>query len=228
MIALSKKEKQEIILIENKVFGDGLATYKLSADGNWVMRLDSRTNKYKSYQNFDLFYDNILEKERLQYARENAKNVFEFLDNNGAELLNKSIDGASRYYLYKNNYIRVSNHWNQSEYKDKETGINKYKFIENNFYSYKKDGWKEMISEIESLNDNDIRYKKGGLIAPNGKPTLLKNVKVGQKFYMLNKNGTPKFNGNITFEMTSNNGKVFEYFRIENNRLFKRIKLTIF
>jgi hypothetical protein len=220
MIELSKKEKQEIILIQNKVFGDGLATYKLSADGNWVMKLDSRTNKYKSYQNFDLFYDNILEKERLQYARENAKNVFEFLDNNGAELLNKSIDGASRYYLYKNNYIRVSNHWNQSEYKDKETGINKYKFIENNFYSYKKDGWKEMISEIESLNDNDIRYKKGGLIAPNGKPTLLKNVKVGQKFYMLNKNGTPKFNGNITFEMTSNNGKVFEYFRIENNRVY--------
>ena len=393
---LIKKEKQEIILNKNKVFGDGLPTYKLSADGNWVMKLDSRTNKYKSYQNFDFFYDNILEKERLQYARENAKNVFEFLDNNGAELLNKSIDGASRYYLYKNNYIRVSNHWNQSEYKDKETGINKYKFIENNFYSYKKDGWKEMISEIESLNDNDIRYKKGGLIAPNGKqsnltdsqyklvrtpafkewfgdwefnpseaskvvdsngeplivyhgtdaifnefkkqkkgwetfwftpnfdtakmysldnfkketdknnsrvlqcflnvrnpnnkypfdiikydgfidyktymdydiwkqiktiqviqvvssnqikladgsnttfdsnnndirykkggliapngkPTLLKNVKVGQKFYMLNKNGTPKFNGNITFEMTSNNGKVFEYFRIENNRVY--------
>jgi len=31
---------------------------------------------------------------------------------------------------------------------------------------------------------------------------LLQDVKVGQKFYMLNKSGLPKYNGNTTFEMT--------------------------
>lgn len=160
---LSTKAKQEIILNQNKFWADGLPTYKLSSDGNWVMKLDSRTDKYKTYQRFDLFHDKILEQERLMYAKENANKVFEYLDSNGAELLNKSIYG-SRYYIYKNNYIRVSNHHNQSQQTDKETGLNKYKPNEHNFYSYEKDGWKQIISEIESLNNPDIRFDEGGLI----------------------------------------------------------------
>ena len=47
------------------------------------------------------------------------------------------------------------------------------------------------------------------------KATLVQNVKVGDKFYFLNKNGTPRY-GNITYEMTRNNGKSMEFFRIEN------------
>lgn len=160
---LSTKSKQEIILNQNKFWADGLPTYKLSSDGNWVMKLDSRTNKYKTYQRFDLFHDKILEQERLMYAKENANKVFEYLDSNGAELLNKSIYG-SRYYIYKNNYIRVSNHHNQSQQTNKETGLNKYKPNEHNFYSYEKDGWKQIISEIESLNNPDIRFDEGGKI----------------------------------------------------------------
>jgi 8-oxo-dGTP pyrophosphatase MutT (NUDIX family) len=161
---ITKKEKQEIISSTNKVVG--LMTYKLSSDGNWVMRLDSRTNKYKSHQRFDLFYDNILEREREKYARENAHKVFEHLDNSGAELLNKSL-GGSRYYIYNGKYIRVSNHHNQTQQTDKETGINKYKHNEHNFYSYEKDGWKEMISKIESLSNPDIRFEDGGSVIIN-------------------------------------------------------------
>lgn len=163
---LSKKEKQEIISNQNKFFGDGLPTYKLSADGNWVMKLDSRTNKYKTYQMFDLFYESILEQKIQMYARKNSNKVFEYLDSNGAELLNKSIYG-SRYYIYKNNYIRVSNHHNQTQQTNKETGLNKYKPNEHNFYSYEKDGWKEIISKIESLNNPDIRFYEGGEVIIN-------------------------------------------------------------
>ena len=50
---------------------------------------------------------------------------------------------------------------------------------------------------------------------------LLQDVKVGQKFYMLNKSGLPKYNGNTTFEMTRNNGGVFvEFTRLENDRAY--------
>jgi ribosomal protein S18 acetylase RimI-like enzyme len=161
---LSKKQKKEIILIQNKVFADGLPRYKLSADGTWVMALDVRTNRYKSYQDFNSFYDGILEMEREKYARENAQKVFEYLDDSGAELLNKSIYG-SRYYIYKNNHIRVSNHDYQSQQTDRETGLPKYKYYKHNFYSYEKDGWQKMISEIESLKNPDIRYAGGGEIS---------------------------------------------------------------
>jgi hypothetical protein len=161
---LSKKQKKEIILIQNKVFADGLPRYKLSADGTWVMALDVRTNRYKSYQDFNSFYDGILEMEREKYARENAQKVFEYLDDSGAELLNKSIYG-SRYYIYKNNHIRVSNHDYQSQQTDRETGLPKYKYYKHNFYSYEKDGWQKMISEIESLKNPDIRYDGGGEIS---------------------------------------------------------------
>jgi GNAT superfamily N-acetyltransferase len=170
---LSKKEKQIVIENQNKVFSDVLPMYKLSADGKWVMKLNSRTNKYNTHNRFDLFHEGILDREREAYARENAKKVFEYLDNNGAELLNKSIYG-SRYYIYKNNHIRVSNHHNQSEQTNKETGLSKYKSNEHNFYSYEKDGWKEMINKIELINP-DIRFNEGGsvLLAPNGKPSNL-------------------------------------------------------
>ena len=47
---------------------------------------------------------------------------------------------------------------------------------------------------------------------------LIQDVKIGQRFYMLNKNGLPKYNGKITYEMTRNNGRYFEYFRIENDK----------
>jgi len=47
---------------------------------------------------------------------------------------------------------------------------------------------------------------------------LVQNVNVGDKFYFLNKNGTPRYNGNITYEMTRNNGKAMEFFRIENGK----------
>jgi hypothetical protein len=160
---LSKKQKKEIILIQNKVFADGLPTYKLSADGNWVMSLDVRTNRYKSYQDFNSFYDRILEMEREKYARENAQKVFEYLDDSGAELLNKSIYG-SRYYIYKNNHIRVSNHDYQSQQTDRETGLPKYKYYKHNFFSYEKDGWQKIISEIESLKNPDIRFDGGGSV----------------------------------------------------------------
>jgi hypothetical protein len=49
---------------------------------------------------------------------------------------------------------------------------------------------------------------------------LIQDVKVGQKFYMLNKAGLPKYNCNSTFEMTRNNGKVFEYIRIEKDKMY--------
>jgi hypothetical protein len=50
---------------------------------------------------------------------------------------------------------------------------------------------------------------------------LLQDVKVGEKFYLLNKNGLPKYNGNMSFEMTRNNGGCFvEYTRLENNRAY--------
>ena len=50
---------------------------------------------------------------------------------------------------------------------------------------------------------------------------LIKNVKVGEKFYMLNKSGLPKYNGNSTFIMTRNtNGKMVEYSRIEKERYY--------
>lgn len=35
---------------------------------------------------------------------------------------------------------------------------------------------------------------------------LLQDVKVGQKFYLLNKNGVAKYNGKMTMEMTRNSG----------------------
>jgi len=159
---LSKKEKQIVIENQNQLFGDGLPMYKLSADGKWVMRLNSSTNKYNTHTKFDLFHESILDREREAYARENAKKVSEYLDNNGAELLNKSIYG-SRYYIYKNNHIRVSNHHNQSEQTNKETGLSKYKSNEHNFYSYEKDGWKEMINKIELINPN-IKFKDGGAV----------------------------------------------------------------
>lgn len=49
---------------------------------------------------------------------------------------------------------------------------------------------------------------------------LIQDVQVGQKFYMLNKKGISKYNGNMTFVMTSNNGRYFEYDRVENDRRY--------
>jgi hypothetical protein len=50
---------------------------------------------------------------------------------------------------------------------------------------------------------------------------LLQDVKVGQKFYLLNKNGVAKYNGNMTMEMTRNEGGMFvEYIRLENGRAY--------
>jgi hypothetical protein len=47
---------------------------------------------------------------------------------------------------------------------------------------------------------------------------LMQNVKVGEKFYFLNKRGVPRYKGKITYEMTRNNGKAMEYFRIDNGK----------
>lgn len=178
---LSKKEKQIVIENQNKVFSDGLPMYKLSADGKWVMKLNSRTNKYNTHNKFDLFYESILDREREAYAKENAKKVSEYLDNNGAELLNKSIYG-SRYYIYKNNHIRVSNHHNQSEQTNKETGLSKYKSNEHNFYSYEKDGWKEMINKIESINP-DIRFETGGAVQSSQLKTIKESYDFGSEYF---------------------------------------------
>jgi hypothetical protein len=49
---------------------------------------------------------------------------------------------------------------------------------------------------------------------------LIQDVKVGQKFYMLNKAGLPKYNANRTFLMTRNNGKAFEFIRIEQDKMY--------
>jgi hypothetical protein len=50
---------------------------------------------------------------------------------------------------------------------------------------------------------------------------LLQDVKVGETFYMLNKSGLPKYNGNTTYVMTRNNGGLFvEFTRIENNKAY--------
>lgn len=49
---------------------------------------------------------------------------------------------------------------------------------------------------------------------------LIQDVKVGQKFYMLNKSGLPKYNGIRTFLMTRNNGKIFEFIRIEQDKMY--------
>ncbi len=49
---------------------------------------------------------------------------------------------------------------------------------------------------------------------------LLKDIKVGEKFYILNKTGTPKFSGKMTFIMVRNNGSIIEYDRLENDKRY--------
>ena len=148
---LSNKQKREVLADINKRIYADEKIYKLSADNNFVMRLDSRTNKYKSYQRFDLFYEDILQNKKQDSANKNARIVFQYLDKNGAELLHKSIYG-SRYYIYKGNHIRVSSHSNQTGITD-VYGIPKYTPYEetNNFYSYEIGGWEEMINKIRNL-----------------------------------------------------------------------------
>jgi hypothetical protein len=157
---ISKKEKQEIIDSQNKFFQSN-DIYKLSSDALYVLRKDNSLNppKYKRYQNFEDFYSDIKTRERNSIERENAKKVFEYLESNGAELQHKSIYG-SRYYFYKGENIRVSNHWQTSEIKDSETGLNKYRNLPS-FYSDEKNGWKKMIDEIESFV-NPKTFELGG------------------------------------------------------------------
>jgi hypothetical protein len=50
--------------------------------------------------------------------------------------------------------------------------------------------------------------------------TLLKDIKVGKKFYILNKRGTPKSSGKMTFVMVRNNGSIIEYDRLENDKRY--------
>jgi len=50
---------------------------------------------------------------------------------------------------------------------------------------------------------------------------LLQDVKVGETFYMLNKSGLPKYNGNTTYVMTRNNGHVVEFTRLENDKNYQ-------
>ena len=53
---------------------------------------------------------------------------------------------------------------------------------------------------------------------------LLKDVEVGKKFYMINKKGLPKYNGNTTFEMTRNSKKgIVEFTRLENGKAYCEI-----
>ena len=54
---------------------------------------------------------------------------------------------------------------------------------------------------------------------------LIQDVKVGEKFYLLNKNGLPKYNGNSTFEMTRNNGRCFEFKRLEKEKAYQSTSL---
>jgi hypothetical protein len=56
---------------------------------------------------------------------------------------------------------------------------------------------------------------------PTPNAILIQDVKVGEKFYMLNKAGLPKLNGNTTFLMERNNGRCFEYVRLENDRAYQ-------
>ena len=50
---------------------------------------------------------------------------------------------------------------------------------------------------------------------------LIQEVKVGQRFYMLNKFDLPKYNGNMTFEMTRNTGNgIVEFTRLEKVKYY--------
>jgi hypothetical protein len=53
---------------------------------------------------------------------------------------------------------------------------------------------------------------------------FLKDVKVGQKFYLINKNGCAKYNGNITMQMTRNSGNgIVEFTRLENDKPYNEL-----
>lgn len=161
-IKFSKIQKQEVINSQNK-FWESNDIYKLSSNGLNVMRKDNSLNppKYKYYQSFEDFHNEIKQREISKIERENAQKVFDYLETNGAELQHKSVYG-SRYYNYKGEPIRVSNHWQTSEIKDSETGLNKYRDIAS-FYSDKPEGYKEMISKIENLFDKQTFANGGNL-----------------------------------------------------------------
>jgi hypothetical protein len=172
-VKLSKKQKQEIIDSQN-IFWESNDVYKLSNNGLNVLRKDNTLNppRYKFYQSFEDFHDEIKQREVSKIELENAKKVFEYLEENGAELQHKSIYG-SRYYNYKGEPIRVSNHWQTSEIKDSQTGLNKYRDIPS-FYSNKKEGYKEMIVQIENLfnketfaDGGELEFKRSQYNNPN-------------------------------------------------------------
>lgn len=153
---MSKKEKQEVINSRNSIYE--IPQFKLSNDGKNVLKLDARTNRYKTYDSFDAFFNSIKNIKASSIANENSKKVFDYLEKNGAELYNKSIYG-SRYYDYKGKNIRVSNHYNQSELTD-EYSVKKHKEIKS-FFSDEEDGWKEMINEIENFINKE-KFNNGG------------------------------------------------------------------
>ena len=157
---LTKKQKQEIIDSQNKFF-ESNDIYKLSGNGLDILRKDNTKipSRYKYYESFEEFHDDVKAREVSKTERENANKVFDYLESNGADLYKKSIYG-SRYYIYKGENIRVSNHWQTSEIKDSETGLNKYKDLPS-FYSNEKEGYKSMIDKIENLV-SDKHYKNGG------------------------------------------------------------------
>jgi hypothetical protein len=56
------------------------------------------------------------------------------------------------------------------------------------------------------------------------KVIFLIDVKVGQKFYLVNKNGCAKYNGNMTMEMTRNSGNgIVKFTRLENGKPYNEL-----
>lgn len=165
---LSKSEKLKIL---NDINEKHHKNYKLHSTKKDLVTF-TYSNGKKETEKINEMVEYYNERERQKNANENAKKVFDYLDEKGADLYYKSIYG-SRYYLYKGIHFRVSNHFFESEATDKYA-VAIHKKSDYNIFSYEPNGWMGMIKKIQDAVSKNESFKKGGEVE-----NLVKDAKNG-------------------------------------------------